>query len=327
VLDPLFIISAESGLITRCNAAAVRWQSCERGALLGQSFHILLAEEELESRRNLLAHTCVHGHVFMEQAFALRGGKAVRADVSASMWHRADGDVIVLVLRDAELRLATQRLEIEARQAAARLDTLARLSHEINNPLQALLLHDGREFDESARRHITQIADVMRRLREEEGMPTLAPPAAAKRRARPPGDTFVPADSGRILIADDADSIRMSLSLLLRNEMPDTAVDLAADGEQAIVQFKQGHQAVMMLDILMPKKTGDAVLEEIIDFCRQEHWEEPRIIFCTGYTPPPNVQAVLEPPSRHVCLLKPVMPRDLIAAIRQLVTAARAEWG
>jgi two-component system chemotaxis response regulator CheY len=325
MLDPLFIISAETGLIAHCNTAAVRWQGCDRGALVGQPFNILLAESEHTSRRELLERTCVYGHVFVEQTFALRGGQTVRADLSASMWHRADGDAVVLVLRDAEQRLAAQRLEVDARQTAARLDTLARLSHEINNPLQALLMHDGAHFDESVRGHINQIVGTMHRMREEEAVPPPHRPLPAAPDACPAHGTLAPADTRRILVADDSDSIRRSLGLLLRSALPDTTVDLAGDGEDALARFKEGHPAVMVLDILMPRKTGDEVVEDIVAFCRQEQWEEPRIVFCTGYTPPPVVQAALAPPSRHTCLLKPVPPRDLLAAVEELVAAARTE--
>lgn len=323
LLDPLFLIDPDSGLITACNAAALRWQGCERSALVGQHCRILLPDSEDGSRHDLLERTRVHGNVFMEQPFALRGGSTARADLSASLWHRAAGDVIVIVLRDAEQRLAAQLLENEARLAAARLETLSRLSHEINNQLQALVMHEGPEFDDEVKGHIDQIVAAMSRMRAgARGLP-VEPEAFIEEPLEPAGVTRAPADVHRVLFADDSDSIRRSLGLLLRHALPDSQVDLAADGEEAIACFKRGHPAVMVLDIQMPRKTGDQVVEEIVAFCRQEHWEEPRIAFCTGFTPPPGVQAVLEPPSRHVCLLKPVPPRDLLAAVEGLLAAAR----
>jgi PAS domain S-box-containing protein len=325
ILDPLFIIDAESGLISHCNTAALRWQGCEYNAAVGKPFRVLLPETETGTRQDLLAHTNVHGHVFMEQTFVGHGGRTVRVDLSASMWRRREGDAVVLILRDAESRLATQRSELAARQTAARLETLARLSHEINNPLQALLMHTGSEFDQTARDHVDQIAAAMRRMREEEEQALPHPPPAATHPAAPPLAALVRADPRRLLIADDSVAIRRSLSLLLQRAMPDLQVDLAADGEEAVGSFKQNHPAVIVLDVQMPRKSGDKVFEEVLAFCREQHWEEPRVAFCTGYTPPPGIVAALTPPTRHICLLKPVQPSDLRTAIRELVTAALAE--
>lgn len=323
LLDPLFLIAADTGLITDCNAAALRWQSCERSALVGQSFRILLPAATHECRHDLLEQMRVYGHVFMEQPFALRAGQVVRADLSASFWRRAAGDVIVLVLRDAEPRLATQRLETEARLAAARLETISRLSHEINNELQALLMHEGPEFDEAARDRLDRIVAVMRRMRAEVTAPVAAEAVFDEPPATAPCGQPTPCDSRRILVADDSDSVRQSLSLLLRQALPDAVVDLVDNGEDAVACFGRTHPAVIVLDILMPRKTGDQAFAEILAICRQEGWEEPRIVFCTGYTLPPSIQAALVPPSRHLCLLKPVSPRDLLAAVAGLVAAAR----
>ena len=322
LLDPFFLVSAEDGTIFHCNAAALRWQGCTRSALVGQPFRALFADGDGGSREDLLAQVRVHGHVFTEQVFRLSGGRTVRADLSAAMQKWAGREWIAVHLRDAGPRIAAQSLEYQLREAAARERTIAELNHEINNPLQALLLRTATYPDAAVKKHVDEIAAVLKNLHKEQADAPDGSRVAGPGAARPDGQPGRTADIGRILIADDYDTIRRSLGMMLRGALPGVQVDLAADGEEAVALFKQRHPAVMLLDIMLPKKRGETVFEELRAFCRQERWEEPRIVFCTGYTPPETVRlAVEEPGGRHVCLLKPVPPAKLVSTVVDLVTS------
>ncbi|MFC2150955.1 sigma-54-dependent transcriptional regulator [Bacteroidota bacterium] len=65
----------------------------------------------------------------------------------------------------------------------------------------------------------------------------------------------------KILVIDDEKSIRDTLKEILEYE--DHKVDLAADGEEGLEQFKNNKYEIVLLDIKMPKKDGIEVLEDI----------------------------------------------------------------
>jgi len=65
----------------------------------------------------------------------------------------------------------------------------------------------------------------------------------------------------RILIADDDDAIRTLLhKLLTRNNFE---VEEASDGEMALEMLKLGRYDAMLLDLMMPRKSGFDVVDEL----------------------------------------------------------------
>ena len=316
--DPVFVVSSADETIVYCNVAAARWQRDTERTLIGRPFRDIFAAVSADSREDLLDRVRVDGQVFVEQSFRLSTGEIVRADLSASMLQWGHESLVIAILRDAEFRLAAQEREIEAREVASQLATIARLSHEINNPLQALMMCASRESDSEVRLYADEIAAVVRKLRAGEGERVSAGAGTLTTPPASPDPSIVPADPLRILIADDSKPIRTFLRLLLSRAFPDAQVETAADGEEALEAFTRGHALVIVLDVLMPKKTGDVVFEDILRFCREHRWEEPRIAFCTGYTPPAAILAVLQDSSHYVCLLKPFPPEEIIKTVRHL---------
>lgn len=65
----------------------------------------------------------------------------------------------------------------------------------------------------------------------------------------------------KILIAEDEKSIAGVMELKLSHEGFEVAV--AYNGEDAINQAKSGHFDLILLDLIMPKKDGFAVLKEL----------------------------------------------------------------
>jgi len=323
ILDPIFLVSTDSGLITHCNSAALRWYGSRREELVGQSFSIFFDNHDDIRRDELIERVRVHRYVFMEQSFVERSGRRVQADLSASMFRWQNRDVILVNLRDAEERLAAQRMEVQMRETEIRLKTIEDLSHDINNPLQALLLNAEASRDATLRGHVEEIANVLRKMREDEQVHAPVPRGEAVDTDGPAGTVEVAADPKRIQVADDAAGIRAAIRMMIERRFPDISVDVAADGEESLALFKEKHPAVIILDMVMPKAGGDVVFHEIRKYCRQHHWEEPRILFCTGYVPPADITAELAASTRHVCLLKPVATAELLATVAELLPAAK----
>lgn len=63
----------------------------------------------------------------------------------------------------------------------------------------------------------------------------------------------------RVLIVDDEPNIVVSLEYLMKKEGYEVAV--ATDGEAALAQLKSFKPALVLLDIMMPKKSGYEVCE------------------------------------------------------------------
>lgn len=67
--------------------------------------------------------------------------------------------------------------------------------------------------------------------------------------------------AARILIADDEENIVISLEFLMKRE--GFEVLIATDGEQAVEMIRSERPDLVLLDIMMPKKSGFEVCQEI----------------------------------------------------------------
>ena len=67
--------------------------------------------------------------------------------------------------------------------------------------------------------------------------------------------------SQHILIADDEPNIVVSLEYLMKRE--GYAVSVARDGEEALAAIRRDRPVLVLLDVMMPKKTGFEVCQEV----------------------------------------------------------------
>jgi two-component system alkaline phosphatase synthesis response regulator PhoP len=65
----------------------------------------------------------------------------------------------------------------------------------------------------------------------------------------------------KMLIADDEPNILISLEYLMKREGYD--VHLARDGQQALDMVRRERPRILLLDVMMPKKTGFEVCQEL----------------------------------------------------------------
>ncbi len=65
----------------------------------------------------------------------------------------------------------------------------------------------------------------------------------------------------KILIADDEPNILISLEFLMKREGYE--VHLARDGQEALDALRREHPRLVLLDVMMPKKTGFEVCQEV----------------------------------------------------------------
>ena len=66
----------------------------------------------------------------------------------------------------------------------------------------------------------------------------------------------------RVMIADDSEAIRIILKDIILNGKHELVAE-AADGAEAVKKFVSFKPDVLLLDLVMPKKDGLAILKEI----------------------------------------------------------------
>ena len=64
-----------------------------------------------------------------------------------------------------------------------------------------------------------------------------------------------------VLVIDDSEMVADMMSEILSDA--GYAVDVASDGDQGVESFKENHHDLIITDILLPKKSGLRVIEEI----------------------------------------------------------------
>jgi DNA-binding response OmpR family regulator len=113
----------------------------------------------------------------------------------------------------------------------------------------------------------------------------------------------------RALIIDDDDPIRTMLSTIVRHQ--GISVDTASDGEEAIESLDRDGYNVVLLDLMMPRVDGYAVLAHM-----REH--QPDLLPCTilaTAVPERDVERNLKDPV-YMVHTKPFDMRQLIADVR-----------
>ncbi len=118
-----------------------------------------------------------------------------------------------------------------------------------------------------------------------------------------------------ILVAEDDDDVRRLARVVLR-EYGYTLIE-ARDGDEAIRQFDEHRDAVdlLLLDVIMPKRNGREVLEEIRKI-------KPGIksLFTSGYTADTvHKRGLLE--AGQPFISKPISPKKLLRKIRETLSA------
>ena len=114
-----------------------------------------------------------------------------------------------------------------------------------------------------------------------------------------------------ILIAEDEPEIRDLVTIILTDQGYE--VISAANGEEAICKFigNKEHVALVMLDVMMPKKSGKEVFLEI-----RRQKPEMKVIFTSGYSE--NMLDFDEIKNSHVHFLqKPALPSNLLKKVRE----------
>ncbi|MHB8328464.1 MAG: response regulator transcription factor [Acidimicrobiales bacterium] len=122
--------------------------------------------------------------------------------------------------------------------------------------------------------------------------------------------------TARILLIEDDESIRTSLSMFLVQE--GYSVDEAADGEQALVAFGRGDADMVLVDLMLPGIDGFEVIR------RLRRTSDVPIVIVTARDDSYDLVAGLEAGADDY-VTKPVVAKELSARIRALLRRSSAE--
>jgi DNA-binding response OmpR family regulator len=120
----------------------------------------------------------------------------------------------------------------------------------------------------------------------------------------------------RILIADDEPNILISLEYLMKRE--GYAVTVAHDGEEAIAAILRDRPDLVLLDVMMPKKTGFEVCQEVRAHAQVA---QTRILMLTAKGRETDLAKGLAL-GADAYMTKPFSTQDLADRVRQMLTSA-----
>ena len=114
----------------------------------------------------------------------------------------------------------------------------------------------------------------------------------------------------RILITDDHAIVREGLRALIKVKPDMELAGEAADGEEAVLKAQSLQPDVILMDLVMPRKSGIEAIEEI-----KRHNPDARILVLTSFAEDDQVLSAIKAGALGY-LLKDSSPQELIEAIR-----------
>jgi len=96
-------------------------------------------------------------------------------------------------------------------------------------------------------------------------------------------------DKKKVLVIDDEEGLRKALKIKLTDEGYDVSV--AADGKSGLEKALSDHPDLILLDVMMPKMTGQEVIAEL----QKDSWgKNVSVLFLTNVSDPIQVAQIGE---------------------------------
>ena len=119
----------------------------------------------------------------------------------------------------------------------------------------------------------------------------------------------------RILIADDEPNILVSLEYLMKREGYE--VTLARDGDEALAAIVAQRPALVLLDVMMPKKSG---FEVCLELRANDAVKDTLVLMLTAKGRDTDIAKGLGS-GADAYMSKPFSTRDLVAKVRAMLEA------
>ncbi len=125
----------------------------------------------------------------------------------------------------------------------------------------------------------------------------------------------------RIMVVDDEKGIRELFMKVISLHLPESSIDLAVNGAEAVERFQESKHNVIIMDLMMPVMDGEKAFFAIKRICDEKKWNMPAVIFCTGYAPSDMLDRIVAEDKRHCVVTKPISTDKLFALIRERLSA------
>ena len=119
-------------------------------------------------------------------------------------------------------------------------------------------------------------------------------------------------DPIRILIADDHQLVRQGFRALLSVKEGIEIVGQAADGDEAVQLVRSLEPDIILMDLIMPKKTGIEATREI-----KAEYPDAKVLIITSFAEDENIFKAIKAGALGY-LLKDSSPQDLLTAINDV---------
>ena len=126
-------------------------------------------------------------------------------------------------------------------------------------------------------------------------------------------DSVHPLALKALLVVDDDKQLASALQWILKDE--NYLVDVAFDGEEALLKVKIHEYDAVICDVMMPRLRGD---EFYVQAKELRPNVENRFIFITGFAADPDIRDFLSA-RRLTYLIKPFPIQKLIACVKELL--------
>ena len=120
----------------------------------------------------------------------------------------------------------------------------------------------------------------------------------------------------KILIADDEPNILISLEFLMKREGYE--VLLARDGQEALDLLREARPRLVLLDVMMPRKTGFEVCQEVRN---DDELRATLILMLTAKGRETDIVKGLAL-GANAYMTKPFSTRELVQKVREMLEAA-----
>ena len=127
-----------------------------------------------------------------------------------------------------------------------------------------------------------------------------------------------PIRSGNVLVVEDDPGIRSLLAVLMRKA--GLAVDVAANGIEAMASLEKRDYAVILLDLNMPGMDGFGFLRELRGRCERSG-EKPLVVVVSAALESPDVLARIDTDLVGAAIHKPFEPAHLQSIVSMYVAA------
>ena len=126
----------------------------------------------------------------------------------------------------------------------------------------------------------------------------------------------MPTNVKEVLIADDEPKLREVLSDIFKEYFPEFSVVTASDGEEALEHINKHIPSFLILNMMMPRKTGGEVLKELSN--RDERFP---ILAISGYVESKKQVSKLGqiPEDRFEFMKKPFKIEEMVEVVKKML--------